>query len=479
MIKGFTLEHNGKKKEISFEYNGKINEKQKRYFNALFDSNLRFTGKYDEYSYWGAFRCAKSFSEQTAVYMLCMAYPGLKALYIRDTYDQLEATVIKQFLEEFEYLEAFRYLPSGTPKRCATFKNNSTLLFRSFDKDTDILSSEYDLIAGCQAEDFNQDLFLQLIGRASGRILGDKGIILMEGNPAAGWAKERYEDPSRAILENKRIFAITNGETNDNPFVTEAYKKSLIDNYPKFWLDRYFYGLWDNREELIVSEFNENQHVMEAIDPGAINTDFKRRNGFDWGWVNPCANLWGFTDYDGILTVYDEFYQNKTLPEDVSLICNKHGRIITVADHSMKGLKLPTREDENKTIWTELEADHLDKEGKINKGMLLMPCNKEELSNIVLTNTLFKNNRIKITRNCVNLIREIKNWKWKRLKLGADKNLLEEPTDKDNHTCDALNYLVAELFDKKSKHLKEENEFKKSFQYHVQQINTDKSYQSS
>jgi hypothetical protein len=44
----------------------------------------------------------------------------------------------------------------------------------------------------------------------------------------------------------------------------------------------------------------------------------------------------------------------------------------------------------------------------------------------------------------------MRNWKWKQLKLGADKNMPEEPVDKDNHACDAFDYLIAELFDRVS-----------------------------
>ena len=419
-------------KDIRFDFEGRTNEKQKRYFETLFDKNWRLKNEYDEYSYFGAFRCGKSFSQQLSVYLICCAYPNTKAVYIRDTYDQLQDSVIKQFNDLFSEWGAYEYYQSA---REARFKNGSVLKFRTFEKDTGILSAEYDLIAVCQAEDLPYELFLQLIGRASGKVLGEKGIILVEGNPAAGWVKERYKDQAEAVLKYKRIFFLE-GKTEDNPHITKAYIKSLLESYPKFWLDRYFYGLWDNRDELVLSEFNENENVCEIVDPKNIHRDYIRRNGFDWGWVNPCANLWGYTDYDGALTIYDEWYQNKTLPENVAKECNKYGSIITVADYAMKGLKMPEREHEDKTVWSELEAN----------GMRLIPCNKEELSNIVLVNILLKTKKLRIAKNCVNLIKEVKNWKWKRIKLGADRNQFEEPTDKDNHGCDALNYLCAEIF---------------------------------
>jgi len=460
VIKGFELGHNGQSKEIKFYKDSKENEKQIRYFNNLFDKNLQLynCNRYGEYAYFGAFRCSKSFSQQLAVFLICLHYPKTKAVYIRETYDELKDSVIKQFNDDFEYLGAYEYRISD---RVAKFKNGSELRFRTFEKDTGILSTEYDVIAVCQVEDIPHELFLQLIGRASGRILGQKGIILVEGNPASGWVKDRYRDQSIEMLEQKGIFCIPDGVTPDNPFVTAEYKQWLIDNYPKFWLDRYYYGLWDNREELVFSEFNESKYVIEPISPRDIPKTYVKRNGFDWGWNNPSCILRAFLDYDGRLTIYDEFYQSKTLPENLAEWNNQYGKVLTVADHSMKGLKMPTKDDENKTVWSECEK----------YGMLLQTCNKEELSNIILTNSLMKQDKFRITKNCVNTLREVKNWKWKRLKLGQDKNMPEEAIDKDNHACDTINYLVADLFGEQAPN-PADAEFKKSLQYVVMKHNT-------
>ena len=76
---------------------------------------------------------------------------------------------------------------------------------------------------------------------------------------------------------------------------------------------------------------------------------------------------------------------------------------------------------------------------------------------------MFKQGKLLITKNCANTLREIKNWKWKRLKLGANKSMPEEPVDKDNHTCDALNYIVADIFREKSTDKKKGKGFNESF----------------
>ena len=65
-------------------------------------------------------------------------------------------------------------------------------------------------------------------------------------------------------------------------------------------------------------------------------------------------------------------------------------------------------------------------------------------------NEFFKNDKLFITKNCVNTIREIQNWKWKKLKplQAATKNEPDEPMDKDEHSCDCLRYLVMSRTDK-------------------------------
>src|SRR5574343_1839794 len=142
-MNGFILEHGDNKKEILFSHDGRTNKKQKDYFSSIFDNDLKLRGNFDEFSYFGAFRSVKSFSQQVAVFFICLTYPKTKAVFIRDTYDELKDSVIKQFLDEFEYLGAFDYKIS---ERVAVFKNGSELRFRTFERDTNILSAEYDLI---------------------------------------------------------------------------------------------------------------------------------------------------------------------------------------------------------------------------------------------------------------------------------------------------------------------------------------------
>ena len=431
-INKITLNGNGYERVISFEKDGIWNVPQHKYFNALFNPDLMLKGDYDEAAYFGAFRCAKSFSQQLAVYLICSKYGNVRCTYVRDTYDELESSVIEQFNQDFQRFGNYNYLKSN---RTATFKGTKSIIyFRAFNYDTDILSSERDLIAACQVEDIPEELFLQFFGRLSGKAL-PRPLLLTEGNPANNYVKRRYKDAKESELKEKRIF-YTQGCTQDNPYITADYTQRIRENYPAFWVARYLDSEWTNLDELVFSEFRELNNLIEPINPKNAEV-FKRRISLDYGWINPTAVLWGYVDYDGILTIYDEWYGVKTIPVDIARNANKHGKILCVADYSIKAAG-----DDGVSTWQKLQ----------DAGMNLVESNKDELANIVLVNSLLKNKRIKITKNCVNLLQELTNLKWKKRKLGQEVNAKEEPIDKDNHGTDALLYMVADLDELKTEH---------------------------
>ena len=435
---------NGKEKTIDFTYQGKTNIKQRDYFNAMFNNDLTVKLDYNEFYYGGAFRCGKSASQQLAVFLLASKYPLLKVLYVRDTYDELKVSVIKQFNDEFEYLGNYTYLKS---ERTATFPNGSVIYFRAFNYDTDILSAEYDVICSCQVEDLSEELFLQFFGRLSGKILPSP-LLLTEGNPAANYVKKRYKDTPKQELSKNRIFAITDGKTSDNPFVMPGYIERIRANYPDFWCARYLDANWDKLSDMVFSEFRED-YLVNPVSFESIK-HFKVKGGLDYGWVNPTALVWGVVDYDGNIKIFDEWGGTHKTALDIRLGAARYGRLPIVADYSIKS---PDRD--GKSLWQDLTRQ---------EGLLLEESNKNELSNIVLVNSLFKTHRLTITNNCVELIKEIRNYKWKKLKLGQEKNQAEQTVDKDNHYIDALLYLLASLEEiKVADPAKEER--KKTFAY--------------
>lgn len=403
-----------------------FNENQKKYINTLFneDFTIRTDHDYDEFAFFGGWRSGKSFAQQLSIFLICSIYPNVRVLYVRDSYPQLMDSVVKQINDDFGKYGEFNYKQT---KREFHFNNGSVIFCRAFDRDTNILSTEYDIIASCQTEDIKEDLFLQMKGRLSGQRV-PKSLFFAEGNPSNTFVKKRYKDATPEELKANNIFFIETPTEDNIKNLPKGYIEKLLKTLPSSWINRYLYGNWDQVDEMVFSEFRE--HCI--INPALPAQGEAQAIGGDYGWRSPSAFIWGFRDFDGNYIIYDEFYAPEKTPEELQKENIRHGQLITVMDYSTK-----RPDSHGKSVWDMLQES----------GMWLIESNKDELRNIVMVNTLFKTGRLKICRNCINLIREIKSYKWEKQKVGADKNASEKPIDKDNHTIDALLYLIAYLED--------------------------------
>jgi phage terminase large subunit len=75
-------------------------------------------------------------------------------------------------------------------------------------------------------------------------------------------------------------------------------------------------------------------------------------------------------------------------------------------------------------------------------GVSLIPSLKQkEDSAIGRVNEFFKAGKIKIFKNCVNLIRELQDYRWKDA-TDLSVNASEEPVKRNDHAADALRYFV-------------------------------------
>lgn len=409
-----------------------LNSSQIVMFNKIFESydkGLRINrNHYVEFSNFGAFACGKSYIMQLTAYLICLYYPGVNILYTRQTYNELKSSVIKQMLRDFKKYNNFIYKET---KMIFKFANGSTIDFHAFDVDTKILSNEYDCIFVCQAEELAEALFLQLLGRNRGQRL-PKNLLCVEGNPSNNYIKRRYEDLSEEARVALHIFYITTDSFDNKKNLPEDYIERLIANYPKSWVNRYVYGGWDQIDEMVFSEFRKELHV---IDPLTIEECqyFLIRQGFDYGWINETAIVWCYVDYDGNLTIFEEWGGSYKYNDEISENALKYGKFKMMADTSMK------RVENGKSVWTDL-----------SKTLALSECNKHQRDNIITINQLFKKRSIRITRNCVRTITQIRNTKWKKLKLGSDKNHPEEIMDKNTDFFDSFTYVVIEMAGKRT-----------------------------
>lgn len=423
IIKGFECFVDGQKRYCKF------NKTQLDYINTLLTPDFKLRDNhYKEFSVFGGYRAGKSFIQQMIVYILCCQYPNIRCLYMRNTYDELKDSVIKQFNETFLDDGNYEYVQSSKDgSHIAKFFNGSEIRFRSADDPDKLLSNEYDLIALCQAEAIPGEIVNQvLVGRWSGTRLPKK-LLLVEGNPAGTWVKFAYADRPKHELEADGIY-YRNVDTFENlhnidPDFIEDYKRKNSE----INIRRFIYGEFVGSENMVFTEFSE-KNIIAPIDHTLIPPNAKKGIGGDYGWRNPATFVWGYKDYDGRIIIYDSWGGTQQTADMIAKAGLKYGKQPCIYDYSCK--------EKDKYGFSEWD--------RINKaGLKLTECSKQDEHGVIgYINSLFKQELLLITANNEQLIWEINNWKYPPQRIGKEENLKESPIDANNHYIDGTKYLI-------------------------------------
>lgn len=243
--------------------------------------------------------------------------------------------------------------------------------------------------------------------------------------------KLNYIDKSGESLENGRErIKSWHFKLDDNEFLSKEYVENLKLNTPAgMWYDRKVNGLWVAAEGIVYENFNRNIHVVK---PFKIPDSWSRYRVIDWGFQNPFVCLWGALDPDRRLYIYREHYKSNMLIKDHARVIKSHNeydkndRVIryraTVADHDAQD------NAEIKQYGIHTVNANKDIEIGIQRVAERMIVQKDNRPRLYFFDT------------CVNSIRELGIYVWEVIKDG--KPVKEKPLKVNDHTCDALRYLV-------------------------------------
>lgn len=169
-------------------------------------------------------------------------------------------------------------------------------------------------------------------------------------------------------------------------------------------------------EGLVYKEFDRRKHVYNAAE--ASMRPVRRLLGIDWGYTNPAAVLTIEEDYDATYWVTGEWYKRGKTTEEIAEYAASLGANAIYPDPA--------------------EPDRVQELAK--RGMNVRDVNKDVASGIDAVRTLFKNGKIKINSDCVNLIHELETYTYAPKK--PDQNEKEEPIKENDHALDALRYVI-------------------------------------
>lgn len=310
--------------------------------------------------------------------------------------------------------------------RTLTFENKSFIEFLTYEQ-------ELQKFAGTSRhgvwfdEEPPKDIFVE----CKLRLVDTEGHWWMTMTPVDGisWSfEEIYEknDPYIHIIEV---------DMDDNPHLTDQGKSIVLSGLSENEIIARKKGQYVSLGGKIYTEFKEDEHV---IDSHPIPETALQVASMDHGYTNPTCWLWAYIDEMGRIVIYDEWYKAREIVEhhawNVHRINSIHGNppVYNVGDPSIRNVDPITG--------TSVQIEYMDHGIPISLG------NNDVRAGIDRVKKLIANNQLYITRNCINLIWELRRYRWSTWKNSRDqyqKNKKEEPQKKDDHACDALRYLVA------------------------------------
>lgn len=216
---------------------------------------------------------------------------------------------------------------------------------------------------------------------------------------------------------------------DDNPFLTDSYKKRTKESNSGLFYQRNVLGKWVLAEGSIFEFFDKKVHVIDR--PPAAAEYFIA--GIDYGLNNPFAcvligvSTGQYTQSTKQLWVQEEYYwdhkknnNQKTVSElarDIANFLEPYNCRSVYIDPSA----LPMKEDLRRL------------------GVHTVDANNEVLDGIGVMCSEMSKGSLKVMSHCKNLIREIESYVWDSR--AAEKGW-DQPLKKDDHAIDALRYAI-------------------------------------
>ena len=297
-------------------------------------------------------------------------------------------------------------------------KNGNKIEFKAYDQGrTSFEGRAVDLIV-CD-EQMPQDIFIE----CQARLMDRRGRFTLSATPIIPqpWLEKRID-------EDRPTDDVFYADLNDNRksrggYVPDQEIDDLIADWPEEVQETRIKGRFGAFYGAVYKSFNKAIHVIEPMTPPA---DWQHYRSIDFGFNNPFVCLWGAVNGDWEWFIYDEYYQKRELlswhSEQILKRVNGISYEATFADHDAQGRhELAAR-----------DISTIPARKRVNEGIEKVQQKLKVMEN--------GRPRLFICKNCVYTIKEMIGYRYPD---GTDtKNPHDEPIKKDDHTCDALRYLI-------------------------------------
>lgn len=323
---------------------------------------------------------------------------------VRKTSPAMNNSVLKDLKEVLELFGVYREEDWHKGGRYYQLGSN-TINWFSVDEPQKLRGAKRDYLFCNEANELNLEDWNQLIFRTGGKVILD-----LNPSELSCWVYE---------LEKREDCYYFKTTWRDNPFVDKNIIAELESLKEK---DENLYRIYNLGEKGIATTlvFN-NYNTIESIPEGSKLLGY----GMDFGYNDPSV----------LVSVYqrgDELYLNENL----------YLKNLTTSDFIYRLGEINL--DRTDYIYADSAAPQTIEEIKRARYNIRGVNKKSILHGI----DLVKRHKVFITQSSKNILYEFQSYKWKT---DRDGNLLDAPEDKDNHTIDAIRYVLESTIGNKPK----------------------------
>ena len=323
------------------------------------------------------------------------------AIIARETFPALRRTVLREFIDVMHQMNLMKFVEWRKSTHEFKFQGRD-IMFLSLDQESKILGMQTKWIWLNEANPISYNIFQQMFLRC-------EHFAFLDYNPYDDeWLKNELEDKRMKTLKD---VSLTVSTYHNNPYLPESIKKEIEDlKYTDLDMyNVYAKGEWVKAKGRIFPNF-------ELVDDLPTSFD-KEYAGLDYGYSNDPTALIQVRQVGKELYLKEHLYQTGLLNTD----------IVDYIKNNLFGIKIIADNAEQKSI------------EEMKRARIRVKAAWKGKDSVMQGIQYVKQHKLFVLKDSVNLMYELKHYKYQRDATGI---YINKPEDKHNHLCDALRYCV-------------------------------------
>jgi len=350
--------------------------------------------------------------------------PGVHWVAI-ETWEQVRDILWEDYLKNMipaHHIVDIQWGQSRVPRKIILDTNN-IIEFKAFNQGRSLFQGR-----AIQSAHYDEQClhdFQGIFNETQARLMANKGYLSWSMTPIVPQVllEERIED----LPDTDEIFHfnLNDNRKSQGGYIEDERIDNMIDEWPEEVQAPRIEGLFASYYGAVYKSFNRKTHVIK---PFKIPEDWTLYRGIDFGFTNPFVCLWAAKDKDENWYVYREYYKAKTGIQE-------HIVNIKARSHREKYVATFADTEDPEKIYVDLR----------NAGIKAIGARKDVDRGIELVQSKFKVKRngkpsLYIFNTCRNTAREHAMYQHSQSTATRESN--NAVLKKDDHTCDALRYVL-------------------------------------